>query len=176
MTTTTPTPEPRDGTPAHPESAPPVGFTEPHLCLPVWLTGLADLTELAHKTVERANRELSASQRRSGEFVEQANLVRGVVDAIVRDMRRIDKLLPGYQSPAGQDCRLDEVLAALRPLAAVADWYDDDALDEARPSRGDNHRGPETIELLTTSGGRALLTLADAFRARTALARAGGAA
>jgi hypothetical protein len=57
---------------------------------------------------------------------------------------------------------------ALRPLAAIADAYDADELDEARPSWGGTDT-PEHVELFQGRGGRQLLTLADAFAAREAL-------
>lgn len=57
---------------------------------------------------------------------------------------------------------------ALRPLAAIADAYDADELDEARPSWGGTD-APEHVELYHGRGGRELLTLAHAFAARDAL-------
>jgi len=74
-----------------------------------------------------------------------------------------------------------ELVAALEPLARIADAYDDNRLDdEARKTWGpngefQNTRPPEDIELYTGRGGKRLLTLADCFKARDALARATGA-
>lgn len=147
--------------------------------LPVWLSGLAELTELARQTVERTVRDLGPAQRHSPEYASAAQQVRRAAQAIIADLRRVEHVLCGYVSPAGplgEGSPIGEALAALRPLAAIADRYDDDGLDEARPEWGDNSRDPESIELLSGRGGKQLLTLADAFRARTALARAGGAA
>jgi hypothetical protein len=58
--------------------------------------------------------------------------------------------------------------AALRPLAAIADAYDADELDHARPSWG-GVENPSSVELYSGRGGRQLLTLAHAFAARDAL-------
>jgi len=68
---------------------------------------------------------------------------------------------------------MDEIIAALKPLAAIADAYDDDGLDEERPDwirRGVSKplEGRE-VELLSGRGGRRLLTLNDAFEARRVL-------
>lgn len=143
--------------------------------LPVWLTAIAELTDLARELVDRAVRELGPAQRRSPEFAAAALQVTQAATAVVRDMRRIDAALSGYSSPAGIPPPLAELVEAVRPIAAIADAYDDNGLDEARPEWGHNHLQPEAIELLTTGSGRTLLTLADALRTRTALARAGGA-
>jgi len=68
-----------------------------------------------------------------------------------------------------------EVVEALRPLAAIADAYDDNWLDDCRPewkAKGlgfDVHLDQE--EVYSGRGGRRLLTLGDCFRARAALAR-----
>jgi len=64
--------------------------------------------------------------------------------------------------------RIKTLQEALRPLAAIADAYEADGLDEARPSWG-NDDVPEKIELFQGRGGRELLTLAHAFAAREAL-------
>ena len=74
----------------------------------------------------------------------------------------------------------EELLEALQCLARIADAYDDNALDnEARKTWGvndeyQNHRKPEEIELFQGRGGKQLMTLADCFFARTAIANAEG--
>lgn len=166
MSSPLPLPTPATADPA-PTPAPP---------LPTWLTAIAELTELALHGVERAVRDLGPAQRRSPEFAAAALEVTQAATAVARDMRRIDAALSGYSSPAGIPPPLAELVEALRPVAAIADAYDDNGLHTARPEWGHNHLAPERVELLTTRGGRTLLSLADAFRARTALARAGGAA
>lgn len=65
---------------------------------------------------------------------------------------------------AGRVSRLE---AALTPLAAIADAFDANDLDEARPEWGT--RQLDTVELLAGRGGKRLLTLADAFAARDVL-------
>lgn len=68
------------------------------------------------------------------------------------------------------------LVAALRPLAAIADAYDANELDdEARKFWGrtlehENTTPPEQIELYAGRGGRRLLTLAHALAARAVLA------
>jgi hypothetical protein len=71
---------------------------------------------------------------------------------------------------------LKALLASLRPLAAIADAYDANELDdEARRfwgpdnARLENQIDPAKIELYAGRGGRQLLTLADCFAAREAL-------
>jgi len=73
-----------------------------------------------------------------------------------------------------------DMLAALRPLAAIADAYDANELDdEARKfwgveSRHESDTPPDRIELYQGRGGKRLLTLADCFAARAAIAKAEG--
>lgn len=197
MTTTTPTPEPRDGTPAHPESVPQAGPAQPPI------RPLASPSDLSSSQIEDLRADLAYHERMAATIWER--LARDPASRLVAEKdacpecgeRDADNLVwlndedeqvrcstcdfvyipPRVSVPATPANAPvgTEVLAALRPLAAVADRYDDNALDEARPERGDNHREPETIALLATRSGRTLLTLADAFNARTALARAGGA-
>jgi hypothetical protein len=70
----------------------------------------------------------------------------------------------------------DLLLQALKPLADIANAYDNNELDdEARkfwgPSQGmkQNNIDPSRIELYQGRGGKALLTLQDCFTARTLL-------
>lgn len=71
-----------------------------------------------------------------------------------------------------------DLYAACKVLAAIADAYDDNALDdEARKFWGENHEHrnttpPEQIELYDGRGGKRLLTLADCFAARAAVRKA----
>jgi hypothetical protein len=73
------------------------------------------------------------------------------------------------------------IIAALRPLAAIADAYDENRFDfdGARKFWGqpDTHkRRPfESVEMFSGRGGKRLLTLADAFAARDAIATGTGA-
>ena len=73
-----------------------------------------------------------------------------------------------------------DLLAALRPLAAIADRYDANGLDgEGRKFWGRNHehenvKPPDKIVLFCGRGGKELLTLADCLAARAAIARAEG--
>lgn len=60
---------------------------------------------------------------------------------------------------------------ALRPFAAIADEYDKDGLDEARPdwvTRGVK-KFDAGVELYSGRGGKLLMTLRDVIRARCAL-------
>lgn len=60
---------------------------------------------------------------------------------------------------------------ALKPFAAIADEYDADGLDEARPSwiRNGNSQFDANAELYGGRGGKSLLILADVLRARAVL-------
>lgn len=70
--------------------------------------------------------------------------------------------------------------AALAPLQKIADFYDQNRLDdEARKRWGpnlehENTRDPKEVELYTGRGGARLLTLADCLEARAALESKGG--
>lgn len=68
--------------------------------------------------------------------------------------------------------------AALKPLAIIADEYDTNGLDEARPEwEAIGSRGlikgppppPEKVHLYSGRGGNTLLTLADCMKARDVL-------
>lgn len=61
--------------------------------------------------------------------------------------------------------------AALLPLESIANAYDHNALDDARPEWGEHDPGknPPTCVLFLGRGGRTLLTLAQTFAARDAL-------
>ncbi|NKJ03089.1 hypothetical protein [Rhizobium sp. SG741] len=89
---------------------------------------------------------------------------------------------PGYGldtkcecSPSDPAPEMAALRAALAPLVAIADAYDDNALDdEARKfwglnSEHENDRRPENIELYAGRGGKRLLTLADCLAARSAI-------
>ena len=85
-----------------------------------------------------------------------------------------EKAHSGYvQSSPEQD--------ALRPLAAIADAFDANELDdEARKFWGKNNEfqntnDPDQIELFSGRGGKRLLTLADCMTARDVLSKIGGA-
>lgn len=69
---------------------------------------------------------------------------------------------------------IEQLRAALRPLAAIADAWAANELDEDRPEWRANGVGGSPpfaeVELYSGRGGRRLLTLADAFVARGALA------
>lgn len=56
---------------------------------------------------------------------------------------------------------------AVAPLVAIANAFDESALDEHRPEWG--VRDPKDVELFSGRGGRKLLTLADCITARDAL-------
>jgi len=74
---------------------------------------------------------------------------------------------------------IDRLAKALEPLRTVAECWDEDGLDEDRPSwrrrweaiHGAGSKPPEfeNVELLYGRGGKRLLTLADALAARDAL-------
>jgi len=69
--------------------------------------------------------------------------------------------------------RIAELEAALKPLADIADEYDSDGLDQCRPDwvkRGVEKFNPNE-ELFCGRGGKQLLVLGDALRARDVLRR-----
>lgn len=65
----------------------------------------------------------------------------------------------------------DLLAAALKPFAAIADEYDNDGLDEARPSwiRNGKATFDASAELYCGRGGKCLIKLSDVLRARAAL-------
>ena len=62
-------------------------------------------------------------------------------------------------------------MAALAPLVAIAEAYDDDGLDEARPEWREGIEHDRRVALLCGRGGRGLLTLGQALDARDLLRR-----
>jgi hypothetical protein len=69
------------------------------------------------------------------------------------------------------EARIQLLEDALKPFAAIADEYDSDGLDEARPdwvARGIK-KLDLGIELYSGRGGKELMTLQDVLRARSAL-------
>lgn len=70
----------------------------------------------------------------------------------------------------------EKLCGAVEVLSRIADAYDDNALDdEARKTWGlndecENKEDPRRIDLYSGRGGKELLTLADCFAARAALA------
>ncbi len=72
---------------------------------------------------------------------------------------------------------IDDLLDALAPLLAIAEAYDANELDdEARKewAFGANTTPHDQIELYQGRGGKQLLTLADAMKARAAISKARG--
>lgn len=67
--------------------------------------------------------------------------------------------------------RIKELEEALKPLAAIADEYDADGLDEARPDRFTLGMIPYNphLELYAGRGGKTLLTLEQVLHAREVL-------
>lgn len=63
--------------------------------------------------------------------------------------------------------RIDALERALKPLADIADRYDDDGLDECRPEW--KHPNDADVQLYSGRGGRELLYLRDALKARRVL-------
>jgi hypothetical protein len=59
---------------------------------------------------------------------------------------------------------------ALEPLAKAAEAYESGDLDEARPTWGHGLEKDKKVSLISGRGGKALVSLADAFKAREALA------
>lgn len=69
-------------------------------------------------------------------------------------------------TPAENIARL---LEALEPLARIGDAYVNSELDEHRPEWNEKwrrHKFPSEVELFSGRGGKQLLTLADALKAR----------
>lgn len=71
----------------------------------------------------------------------------------------------GTRSPGISDLAL-RTAKVLEKLSAVADAYDENALDEIRPARGYGLTHDLTVDLLTGRGGRPLLRLGDFLEAR----------
>ena len=74
-----------------------------------------------------------------------------------------------------EECINEDLIDAIKPLVAIADAYDLNALDdEARKRWGkdENQTPPEQIELYKGRGGKRLLTLEDCFKARRLVAKA----
>jgi len=67
--------------------------------------------------------------------------------------------------------RITLLETALKPFADIADEYDQDGLDEARPSwiRNGKATFDSSAELYSGRGGKTLITLGDVLRARSAL-------
>lgn len=68
--------------------------------------------------------------------------------------------------------RVVKLESALKPLVDIANAYDAEGLDEARPSwkvKGLDQEPTESIELYTGRGGGRLLTLGNCFEARAAV-------
>lgn len=63
--------------------------------------------------------------------------------------------------------RMNRLIQALQPLAAIADAYEKSGLDEHRPGWGD--KPFSDVEIVSGRGGKRLLTLQHAFDAREAL-------
>lgn len=79
-----------------------------------------------------------------------------------------------------QEVHVSEI--AVRPwlsvakLAMIADEFDADRLDEARPPWGDSEEDErvQSIEIVSGRGGKPLLTLGDCFLARAAMRKFSG--
>ena len=69
--------------------------------------------------------------------------------------------------------REQKLIAVLAPLVKIADWYDDNQMDEHRPEWNDG-KNPADIILLAGRGGATLLSVSDCFAARDALKHAKG--
>ncbi len=78
---------------------------------------------------------------------------------------------PNHGSQGGVAEGLAVLRAALAPLAAIADEYDENALDEARPDWIANGAGKFDldVELYSGRGGKCLITLRHAMQARLVL-------
>lgn len=64
---------------------------------------------------------------------------------------------------------LEKARVALRPLAKIADAWNDDGLDESRPYWGHTKENAASIEIVSGRGGKQLLTIGDSFIADEAL-------
>ena len=73
-----------------------------------------------------------------------------------------------FKALTASRAEVERLRAALRPLAQIADRFDDSNLDEHRPEWG--AKDPKSVELLTGRGGGLLLSLDDALTARAVLA------
>ena len=84
------------------------------------------------------------------------------------ETRRLGELA---DQPESLRSREEKLAVALAPLVAIAEAYDDDGLDEARPEWGEGIEHDRRVELLCGRGGRGLLTLGQALDARDLLRR-----
>ena len=92
-----------------------------------------------------------------------------MTDAASEESRRDHE---GVRDLRGQTAsRIKTLEEALKPFAAIADEYDADGLDEARPSWvvSGNEKWDPNKELYNGRGGKCLITIADVMRARQAL-------
>ncbi len=72
--------------------------------------------------------------------------------------------------------RAGQIIEALQPLADIANAYEQEELDEVRPSRANTDPNSKTpakdhgnTELYNNRGGKCLIHLSDAYRARQVL-------
>lgn len=95
---------------------------------------------------------------------------------VVRQGPALDKVRVNFMNayPALAEAQQACVLLALQPLAAIADAYDDNALDEARPEwvQAGRETYDPNVGLYFGRGGKTLLTLQHAKEARDVLKRA----
>jgi hypothetical protein len=112
----------------------------------------ADLTRLRIR-IESAAKSL----------LEAANLLGDVL----KSLREVCAACASAPPPSARE---DALATAIRPLAALADAYDNSLLDEVRPEWViSSVRKPDAVALVSGRGGKELLTLGDAFKAREAL-------
>ena len=122
--------------------------------------------------------------REAVHFTAHRHVERSRVAELIEEVESLTQQRNRYEDENGglkrQILKLDSRIAvlekALKPLANIADVYDDDGLDQCRPewnSRSVNGKRADEddsdVELYSGRGGRELLYLRDALEARVAL-------
>ena len=145
-----------------------VGDSEMERWLPNWLADHKDTLLNFGRVVATAQRQQDAVRskhlqrllaRSRGETAETEHRLE---DAVVRSntaeeaVKNLKDMRPSHRK-------------LLERLAAVADAYDEDGLDEVRPSRGVGGDHDRETVLLSGRGGRPLLKLADFLEAKVIL-------
>ena len=100
---------------------------------------------------------------------EERDVARGELEATARQlMYAREQNQTNFKALTASRAEVERLRAALRPLAQIADRFDDSNLDEHRHEWG--AKDPKSVELLTGRGGGLLLSLDDALTARAVLA------
>lgn len=124
---------------------------------------------------------LRSCQARCTELVNEVRALRGQAEMRAQESKppvpvlTVEQFQGAAQRMSARAREMERLYNALVPLVAIADAYDENALDdEARKRWGpnlehENVTSPDQIELFTGRGGRRLLTLQQCLDARKAV-------